>query len=329
MHTNSSVKTSSFKQSSNHNRDRSVLVRSGLRRISGTQTLNVLRTVVILLALPALACEMTPERRRMLERIKGCPVYEEEVAFPSRVTPEQMDQVDENRSDQFNQMYARIRKDFEDSGVQLEEISNGFKGLGIALQKVKDTCTQTQTRELLVTIDGDVSFAHGSAALTERAAELVSKVGAAMHDYPDTLARIGGHTDSTGSRAYNIGLSYRRADGVKNSLIERQKIEPERFIEIKGFADTQKIVETYGPEPKNRRVEIRIVMNDDPDGAEGEECEQEVVEPETTGDPNNTPGSDQTQPGENQPGNEQQPTDAGPNDPQALRYQSECYEDIL
>ncbi|MGC8469838.1 MAG: OmpA family protein, partial [Acetobacteraceae bacterium] len=65
-----------------------------------------------------------------------------------------------------------------------------------------------------------------------------------------------GYTDTSGTPAYNMGLSLRRANNVAAELV-RDGV-PKSEIVIKGFGETHLLVPT-GPgvrEPQNRRVEI-------------------------------------------------------------------------
>jgi len=213
-----------------------------------------------LLVLAVLACSSCQTAGKAWDSVKGCPVYHEEVAFPSGAYAQYANarEEEEEESVWFDAIYENIRESFQEDGVQLEEIADGFKGEGVSLKKIKDPETGA-TKELLVEIDGDVSFDHGSSVLTPRARNLVNKVAAAMQDYPETKAKIGGHTDSTGPRALNVRLSLARAISVKDAMVGGG-IAEERVIEVKGYADDQKIIDTVRAEPRNRRVEIRVIV---------------------------------------------------------------------
>jgi outer membrane protein OmpA-like peptidoglycan-associated protein len=245
------------------------LIRSTIGRISRR------KVFVALVAGPLtsfVACATTPAQRVILNEIKGCPVYEEEVAFPTLyqeqavaaggkvepvVEPEPDEEVAENDLDR---VYKTVREEFENSNLKLEEIANGFREQGLSVEK-KVGPDGKVTRELVISIDGDVSFAHGSSKLTNRAARLVEKVGAAMARYPNAKARIGGHTDSTGPFRVNKWLSLERARSVEKALKTKHKLSDSQIIEVKGYADTQKIVPTMKSEPRNRRVEIRVSLD--------------------------------------------------------------------
>jgi hypothetical protein len=67
-----------------------------------------------------------------------------------------------------------------------------------------------------------------------------------------------GHTDTTGPESYNMALSLRRANAVKNELV-RQGV-PADAIAVVGRGESQLLVPTGDNvrEPQNRRVEIVI-----------------------------------------------------------------------
>jgi outer membrane protein OmpA-like peptidoglycan-associated protein len=78
-------------------------------------------------------------------------------------------------------------------------------------------------------------------------------VAGILNKYPDTNIRVEGHTDKSGSVAYNLQLSERRASSVKNALIQ-QFIAAERIQSI-GYGETMPI----GSDAQNRRVSIVII----------------------------------------------------------------------
>ena len=67
-----------------------------------------------------------------------------------------------------------------------------------------------------------------------------------------------GHTDTTGPESYNMALSLRRANTVKDALV-RDGV-PATAISVIGKGETQLLVQTGDGvrEPQNRRVEIVI-----------------------------------------------------------------------
>jgi outer membrane protein OmpA-like peptidoglycan-associated protein len=80
-----------------------------------------------------------------------------------------------------------------------------------------------------------------------------------VKEYDETALEIAGHTDSTGSDAYNDSLAERRAASVGQYLIG-QGIDPRR-VATRGYGKRQPIADnaTESGRQKNRRVELRLV----------------------------------------------------------------------
>jgi OOP family OmpA-OmpF porin len=68
---------------------------------------------------------------------------------------------------------------------------------------------------------------------------------------------ISGYTDSVGTTAYNLNLSQRRADAVRQYLIDHFGIEPKRLV-ARGGGESDPVADnsTAAGRAKNRRVEI-------------------------------------------------------------------------
>jgi OOP family OmpA-OmpF porin len=83
----------------------------------------------------------------------------------------------------------------------------------------------------------------------------LKKVADFMKEYPATTVLIEGHTDNTGSDQYNLQLSQKRADSVRQYLIDNFSIAPER-LSAKGFGESRPIASNATREgrEKNRRV---------------------------------------------------------------------------
>ncbi|MFZ2400101.1 MAG: OmpA family protein [Smithella sp.] len=111
---------------------------------------------------------------------------------------------------------------------------------------------------LSVTFKGDVTFDTNSAELRPGLYNEINRVAGVLNQYPDTLIRVEGHTDSRGSDEYNMDLSKRRANNVKTLLVMRGVAE--NRIEVVGYGKTMPVAtnDTEAGRQKNRRVEIRI-----------------------------------------------------------------------
>ena len=110
------------------------------------------------------------------------------------------------------------------------------------------------TDVLLATFKGDVFFDFDSAALKPGAYAEIDRAAPVLQKYDHTAIQVEGHTDQVGSETYNQKLSERRAEAVKNALVQRG-IDPRR-IRYVGFGESQPISTDNA---MNRRVTLRII----------------------------------------------------------------------
>lgn len=105
----------------------------------------------------------------------------------------------------------------------------------------------------------DIQFENNKADLRQSSFETLNEIVAALKAQKNLRIEIQGHTDSSGTRAYNIGLSQRRAASVRAYLVS-QGIESSRLT-TKGFGPDRPIASNATKEgrAKNRRVEIKPI----------------------------------------------------------------------
>jgi Outer membrane protein and related peptidoglycan-associated (lipo)proteins len=103
---------------------------------------------------------------------------------------------------------------------------------------------------------GDVLFDYDKASLKAGAQQNLYQVVTFLREHPEQYVSIEGHTDSTGSESYNLGLSQRRAQAVQDFLLYNG-ISPER-ISARGYGEAYPVVsnDTAAGQLQNRRVEI-------------------------------------------------------------------------
>jgi outer membrane protein OmpA-like peptidoglycan-associated protein len=101
-----------------------------------------------------------------------------------------------------------------------------------------------------------VFFDFDRANLTAQAMTTIRQAAAAAKAGNKTRIGVTGHADRSGSDAYNMALSLRRANAVKDALV-REGI-PATGITVVGRGESQPLVPTADGvrEPQNRRVEI-------------------------------------------------------------------------
>ena len=106
------------------------------------------------------------------------------------------------------------------------------------------------TRSFLVFFDWDKSD------LSARARQIIAQAAQASTQAQVTRIEVDGYTDRSGTPAYNIGLSKRRADTVAAELV-RDGV-PRSSITTMAFGETHPLVPTAAGvrEPQNHRVEI-------------------------------------------------------------------------
>jgi len=106
-------------------------------------------------------------------------------------------------------------------------------------------------------IDLDIRFALDSVILTLGAKRQLDTLAAAMGWSGLDGARflLAGHTDATGTRAYNLALSERRAVAVRRYLVIRHGIDPAR-LDVLGWGE-ERLKHPGDPASAiNRRVEV-------------------------------------------------------------------------
>ncbi|MFA5539952.1 MAG: OmpA family protein [Gemmobacter sp.] len=111
---------------------------------------------------------------------------------------------------------------------------------------------------LVVTMPQDLLFATDSATLRPDLQRDLQAVAGNLQQYPNSRIEVIGHTDSTGSAAYNQELSQRRANSVANVL--RNSGVPANRVIAYGRGEDQPVASNLTPDGRalNRRVEIVI-----------------------------------------------------------------------
>lgn len=111
---------------------------------------------------------------------------------------------------------------------------------------------------LAITLKGDVSFDLNSDVVRPGLYNELDRIARIMIAYPQTMIQVEGHTDSTGSEAYNRRLSEQRAASVKNLLVQRGV--PSGRINTLACGESRPVATNATPEGRqmNRRVQISI-----------------------------------------------------------------------
>jgi outer membrane protein OmpA-like peptidoglycan-associated protein len=137
------------------------------------------------------------------------------------------------------------RKDFEK--VLSSEIQSG----AIELHKLPEN-------SLMVTMTSQTAFDVDSTNIKSGFKPTMNRIAKIVNKYGKTHLSIVGHTDSTGSKAYNQRLSERRAGSIE-SYLRAKDVIPQRLT-IYGMGEDQPRAsnQTKAGRQLNRRVEIII-----------------------------------------------------------------------
>lgn len=126
-----------------------------------------------------------------------------------------------------------------------------LQGSGVSVTRMGDNIT--------LNMPGNVTFATDSSDLSPAFFNVLTSVSKVMVEFNKTVVEVAGHTDSTGSAAYNQGLSERRAGSVSRFL-QSQGIDGQRLITV-GMGEDRPVADnsTESGRQANRRVEITMV----------------------------------------------------------------------
>lgn len=116
-----------------------------------------------------------------------------------------------------------------------------------------------EQRGMVITLSGGVLFASDQATLLPAAMLKLNEVADALiKGNPDAKITVEGHTDSQGQRDYNMTLSKKRADAVREQLVSRG-VAADR-ITAAGLGPDKPLVDNKTAENRanNRRVEIVV-----------------------------------------------------------------------
>lgn len=121
----------------------------------------------------------------------------------------------------------------------------------IEIERLKDDT-------LKLNLNSEVSFDYDSARIKPAFRTTLDKLSEIIKKYDRTVVHIVGHTDSTGSRAYNQDLSERRAHSVVDYLSDDGVDTGRLRSEGRGEDEPRATNSTASGRQLNRRVEIYI-----------------------------------------------------------------------
>ena len=129
-------------------------------------------------------------------------------------------------------------------------------------QRLSDMQARETERGVVLTL-GDVLFDFNEASLKPGGERAARRLADFLREYPERRIRVEGHTDSVGSQQYNLELSRRRAEAVKQAIVGHG-ISPSRIV-TQGYGEAYPVAsnDNEAGRQRNRRVEVVI---SDPQG---------------------------------------------------------------
>lgn len=135
--------------------------------------------------------------------------------------------------------------------VQEAKLRQQLENTGVSVTRNGDN--------IVLNMPGNITFAVDRADVNPGFVDTLRSVALVLKEYKSTMIEVAGHTDSTGSAAYNQRLSQQRAQSVSNILIASgvQSIR----IDSVGYGEDYPIASnaTVAGRQQNRRAELTLL----------------------------------------------------------------------
>ncbi len=155
---------------------------------------------------------------------------------------------------------------------ELMAISNAAKGGAKAAQDTADAAVAgvnatnkriTDLDDFVVQSTTTVNFRVNSSVLSSEAKASLDQMAATAMTMKGYAVEVTGFASAEGGTAKNKALSQRRAQAVKDYLIEIHNVPLRRFVESYGFGELQAVADNSTREGReqNRRVEVKLLVS--------------------------------------------------------------------
>ena len=127
-----------------------------------------------------------------------------------------------------------------------------------AVQPVAEPVQAEEPMEM-VRVELDVKFDFDKANVKQESYGDIKNLADFMNQYPQTTTTVEGHTDAKGSDAYNQKLSERRANAVREVLVNQYGVSGERVNAV-GYGESRPVADNASDAGRaiNRRVEAEV-----------------------------------------------------------------------
>tara|TARA_R110000868_G_scaffold83005_2_gene234462 strand:- start:8173 stop:8889 length:717 start_codon:yes stop_codon:yes gene_type:complete len=132
---------------------------------------------------------------------------------------------------------------------------------GCPIKEYASTLVEVEPIEVAdtVRVELDVKFDFNKSDVKAGSQADIKSLADFMKQYPQTTTTVEGHTDAIGSDAYNRGLSERRANAVRDVLVQQHGIDSGRVSSV-GYGESQPVADNASESGRaiNRRVEAEV-----------------------------------------------------------------------
>jgi outer membrane protein OmpA-like peptidoglycan-associated protein len=211
----------------------------------------VILLLLVLMALMAYCVYTQIQQEQLLQTQTSIAVIEDEV--PNNEIIEKDQALDEK------ELQENIEKNIEDNFETQEQIkSEIIQEIPITPKKTEQL--QEQIENLLQ--DNPIMFQRMSYDITPKSQMTLKQIASLLIQNPDIQVEVGGHTDAKGDNEFNMMISEKRAQSVKEQLVILGVNE--ELIHAVGYGETKPMVanDPDGYSLANRRVEIKIIKEE-------------------------------------------------------------------
>ena len=160
------------------------------------------------------------------------------------------------------------------AGVKVDSGGCALDGDGDLVPDYKDQCPNTPRGARVdvngcqyvisetVSVELEVLFDTNKAIVKPDFFAEIKRVADFMILFPKTSAKIEGHTDSRGEAQYNLGLSQRRADAVRDVLVKEHKVDSNRLVSVGSGEDVPRATNDTAEGRKSNRRVVAIIATE-------------------------------------------------------------------
>ena len=197
----------------------------------------------------------------------------------STVSPDEMDTgLAALRADMMSEMQTGDERVSQQLGNRINSVEQRLAALEADLQEMEREFQVTVQRlEEELRFDVPVYFGFDEATLSSNARPILDRFASvAQRYYPQALITVEGFTDPAGPAEYNMVLGQRRADAVREYIVQNGSVSGERVRSVSYGEDSRRLVAPSETGPgqtgwQNRRVVLVIDHQGSPPATATEE----------------------------------------------------------